>query len=385
MSLRVSVNPKIVSWAAARNNLSLGQLAQHLGESPNSVSRWLEGNAEPTLRQARNLAKKLHIPFGYLFLREPPLSSPPLPDFRSRSSDQRQYSVDLLAVLSDALRKRDWYRSVKVAQEGVALDFIGSHSLQDHPRDIASHMHLVLQTENLYASVSQWSAYVTTLSRHAESAGILVLRSGTVGNNTHRNLSPDEFQGFAIADEYAPLIFVNSNDTYAAQVFTLAHELAHLWLGASGVSNVQELEEQPGPDIEQVCNRVATEFLVPEDRFNELASGREVTFELAQEAARLFRVSGLVIARRFLELERIDFSRFLQLRDELQAAQTPRRSGSSGQFYTSLVARSSRRLVRELVYQVETGNTGYVEAAGLLGESVAVLERVIEQATSGQI
>ena len=93
---------------------------------------------------------------------------------------------------------------------------------------------------------------------------MLVVFSGIVGNNTHRKLETEEFQGFALVDEYAPLVFVNSADFRAAQMFTLAHEIAHLFVGETGVSSFDNL--QPTEDLtEQFCNRIAAEFLAPEE------------------------------------------------------------------------------------------------------------------------
>ena len=135
------------------------------------------------------------------------------------------------------------------------------------------------------------------------------MRSGIVGNNTHRQLSVDEFRGFALSDPYAPLVFINSRDSKGAQMFTLAHELVHIWLGVSGVSNL-EATYAPNHRIERFCNRVAAEVLVPAIELRtEWPTARTQSRPLASLAQR-FKVSSLVLLRRLRDLRFISEAQF---------------------------------------------------------------------------
>jgi len=109
--------------------------------------------------------------------------------------------------------------------------------------------------------------YYTQLRNKIEALGVLVMRNSVVGNNVHRRLDRNELRGFAISDDRAPVIFINTTDTPQAQIFTLLHEFAHLLLGESGVS---DLSPHNPRKIERACNRLAAEFLVPSADFSEL-------------------------------------------------------------------------------------------------------------------
>jgi Zn-dependent peptidase ImmA (M78 family) len=146
-----------------------------------------------------------------------------------------------------------------------------------------------------------WSGALRILTEHAEELGFLVMLSGVVGSNTHRKLNPREFRGFALADRLAPLAFVNGADTKAAQIFTLVHELVHLWLGEAALDDTDMATASVG-DIERWCNQVTAEVLVP---LALLPVGKREapSTEALDHLARKFKVSTLVVLRRLYEAE----------------------------------------------------------------------------------
>jgi len=226
--------------------------------------------------------------------------------------------------------------------------------------------------EHTRASLSTWTDALRTLRDHAEGAGILVMFNGIVGSNTHRRLCPEEFRGFALCDDVAPLVFVNGADTKAAQMFTLAHECAHLWLGSSGLSNVGM--DTPSMDEERFCNQVAAEFLVPA---KEIAGNHDPSLPLEQEIQRLarsFKVSTLVVLRRLHELGSVGVDRFhiaYQAEEaRLMAIVRGRRSaGSGGDFYRTHFNRVSPTFAEAVVGSALEGNTLYRDAMRLLSIS----------------
>ena len=383
----VQINPRIITWARKREGLSPGDVAHTLRVKPEKVEQWERGESFPTFRQAQKLARVLRIPFGYLFLSEIPQEEITIPDLRTLPGKQeRAFSSDFRDVLYDALRKRDWCREFRIQEGYPPLDFVGKYRAETADfRLVAREIRKTLQLEDIPRR-STWRDYLQNLVRRAEQAGILVLRNSMVGNNRYRKLSVEEFRGFCLIDTYAPVIFINSNDTVAGQTFTLAHELAHVWIGQSAVSDAAlDPEYVPRSDVERFCNRVAGEVLVPSEVFKEHWRETEGVTKNVQNMTRLFKVSSLVILRRAFDLGFIEMSEFKSLYSrEMTAAMEKLNRGGGGDTYLNIFIRNSLSFVRDLIYALLTGRVMHREAAELLNVRVHTVDRIISEYRAGK-
>jgi Zn-dependent peptidase ImmA (M78 family) len=383
----VRVNPAIIVWARARMSLDIQAAASLLNHSAEQLQSWENGLTEPTYIQAVGLARKLQFPFGYLFLSEDPKIVLPLPDLRTvAGAELGEPTPNLLAVIEDAVRKQHWYSEFMSEERQQPLPFISRFKIGDKVETIAADIRDVLSIdEETRAQSPNTSAFLTQLVRNAESAGIIVLRSGTVCGNTHRTLSVDEFRGFALLDKTAPLIFINSRDANVAQIFTFAHEVAHLWIGAEGLSNPNFRKKSADQinTIESVCNQVAAEALVPSVNFvREWNSSLNLDQNI--ELLRLrYRVSRFVILRKAFDRDFIGtndfFTKLRQFYDtELEKKlKKPEDETSSGHYYNTLYARNSIRLTAAVTEAYSSGRILVTEACNLLGIKTGVLKTIV--------
>jgi Zn-dependent peptidase ImmA (M78 family)/DNA-binding XRE family transcriptional regulator len=380
MTTSVEITGEVFRWARERADISIERLAKTVNTKPEKIRAWERETEYPNYRQAQKLASVLSVPLGYLFLSEPPQISIPIADFRTLSDKENaQISPNLQEVLDDALRKRDWYTEWRKAEGFQPFEFVGKFSTQIDLDSITQSMRQVLDIPpDFAASMSTWDEHLRRFIQQLEIAGILVLQSGIVGNNTRRKLSIEEFRGFALASEFAPLIFINSVDSTSARIFTLAHELVHIWTGTSGISNPEITPDQREiQNIELFCNSVAAEFLVPRSAFTRRWDKFRKAVDNAQRLARYFRVSAQVILRRGHELDLIADEEFFQAWQEVLKASKAPKTGGGGSFYNNLISRNSRRFTTELVFAVAGGHITYVDAARLLNTHPGKVDKVM--------
>lgn len=372
---RITVSPRALRWARKRAGLDEAALGKKLGitADPGDRVRQWERDGFITYKRAEKLAQKTHTPFGYLFLPEPPEERLPVADFRTVGStgEEAPPSPELLDVLFDAMRKQSWYRDYLIELGEPRREFVGAARIEEDPEALAErirgafHLGSELRTE-----ASTWEEALTLIFEALEEQGILVLRSGVADGNPHRSLQVSEFRGFALSDPYAPLIFINSRDSQAAQMFTVIHELAHLWLGLSGVSN-PEMTESPTKKVELYCNAVAAELLVPASELRQLYSEIGEDADPVALLCRHFKVSSLVILRRIFDLEIIGWETYRRLyREEerrFHARRAKQREKGGGNYYATQQVRVGRRFARALIGSALEGRTPYREAYNLLG------------------
>lgn len=363
--IRVEVAPALLHWACERSGRSNSDLRKRFPQ----VEAWKQGEVQPTLKQLEAFAKTTHTPIGYLFLQRPPVETLPIPDFRTIGDKGiRRPSPNLLDTLYLCQQRQDWYRDEVHATDEPPLEFVGSLKTTDDIVSSAIRLRDTLDFDvKQRRQSSTWTEALRQVIEQADKLGILVMVSGVVGNNTHRRLDPQEFRGFALSDPRAPLVFVNGADTKAAQMFTLVHEIAHLWLGESGVSNVEVATFPAVHSTESWCNQVAAELLVPSDLVRaEFESGRDLDLEELNRLARLFKVSTLVILRCIYEMGQLDKDEFWSVYGKETDRLQQYAGGSGGNYYTNVVARASERLARSLVVSALEGRTSFTAALHLL-------------------
>jgi Zn-dependent peptidase ImmA (M78 family) len=373
------VTPAVIAWALRRSRITPATVAEKLKVASALVEAWQRPNGpHPPFAKAQALAKLLHVPFGFFYLKQPPAPDLPLPDFRGFNRAYKPTS-DLLELLNDILVKQDWFRDHEKDAGAGTLKFVGSRTIRDPIEDVAADIRTRIGiTVAVRESASTWSDYLSILSRRAENAGILVMRSGVVGNISTRKLQPSELLGFAISDPVAPIVFVNSADYRASQVFTFAHELAHLWIGATAIANPSELEAG-GNKTEAFCNRVAAEVLVPKREF--VNEWRGITSSVNMKVARTskrFWVSTYVILRRARELSEITDEQYESIK-KTEGARRLKDKSSGGDYFRNVMTRMSPRLAEAVLTDVNSGKLELRDAAGLLNMKVPTLVRFAEK------
>lgn len=382
MSIKVDVQPAVLRWAATRAGWDEEQRQEY-----KHFNQWVEQERKPTLKQLEKFAQATHTPFGALFLEQPPEETIPIPDMRTlRNEALHEASADLIDTIHLCQNRQAWFRDYAIAEGLEKPNFVGMYHA-----DIAAEV----AAENLRGALGlEWDRVSNTLTRPTdvnemlrtligaiERLGVLVMISGIVGANTHRPLNVEQFRGFALVDNVAPLIFVNGQDSKKAQVFTLLHEFGHLLLGESALSSAHPTAPPRPTNPHQLqelwCNRFAAELLVPVECLRREYTGIPGEEELSALSHK-FQVSTLVVLQQLRRADLISSEQqnFLyELQEQKIAAYLEEHSGDpkppGGNFYYTLIRRLGSTFTEAVVDSTLAGKTYYRDAYKLLGVTKA--------------
>lgn len=359
--MRVDVSSEVLRWACKRAGYDVDHFAKKFPKLP----EWINGDLKPTLKQLEDFAIKTYTPLGYLFLDKPPEEPLKIPDFRTVGNyTNRKFSINLRDTIHTMRYRQDWLRETMIENGADPLPFVGCAKLHDDPLRVAEEIRRKLKLDGNWTNeISTWESAVSELWSRIESLRIMAIITGIVGSNTHRKLDVTEFRGFALSDPYAPLIFVNGADSKSAQIFTLVHELAHIWLGEEGISGFEYLTPPRDNSIENWCNEVAAELLVPE---KQLRSDWKNILKKSQPfhtLSRKYKVSPIVIAHRARDLKFIDQKRFKEFYDEFTNKKHKKTGG--GNYFTNKKFSIGKLFGSEVLNAAFEGRIGFREAYNL--------------------
>jgi Zn-dependent peptidase ImmA (M78 family) len=329
------------------------------------LNEWLQLRAKPTFKQLAALANYFNIPFGYFFLKEIPNKDFPIPHYRTIDKGPFKPSAVLLDTIETLQERQEWVKDILIEVGAEPLPFAKIFNVKSPVNAAAEKLHEILDLPAIWCSDNAWNDAFRLLIERAERVGIFVVVNGVLGNNTHANLDVNEFRGFVLYDNYAPFIFINGKDFITGKIFTIIHEIVHILIGQSASFDFDNLMV-PNEPIEQFCNAVAAEFLVPRTQLTEALEMLGINIDALTKK---FKVSRIVIARRLLDLNQITKADFFKYYNSFKQIEIRPTKSSGGDFYNNAPYKISRRFFSIVYGEVKQNRMLYRDAFRLTGLS----------------
>ena len=389
MATKAYITPNVLKWARESARMSEEIAASKVSVAVKKLVEWEKGEKQPTIRQAQILAKAYKRPFSILFLPEIPRDFQPLQDFRKNGSEP--LSTSSIFIIREVQQKQSWISETNKENGEDKLPFVGRYSLNDNPKVIAKD---ILETLGIKAGNYEAQNPIKEWIMKAESKGIFISRTSFI--HSRLKLDSEELQGFAIADPYAPFVFINSDDWNAPQLFTLVHELAHIWIAETGISNNIELDIKKSSDynrVELFCNEIAANVLIPETIIKNLDISIFKDSKSVFNAAREIGVSSFSFLVRALNLNIIslpiyktlkaqadvDFKEYLRKEAEKKARQKAQENSGGPNYFLLQLNRNSRLFTQTVLDSFRGGFIEPTLASNLLNVQTNKFPKLEEQ------
>lgn len=378
-SVPVNIENNVIEWA-----LQCASVIKNT-DAVEYLLSWKEGKRKPTFNQVETVSKATRIPLGYFFLKSPPVEDIPILQFRTIGSiDINELSRDVIDIYNHMDSVQNWMRDYMIDAGYDKLGLVGSLNTN---QDASV---LVKQFREILNIPVNWHDKTTTkvdafkfFRERLESVGILIMMSGIVGNNTRRALSIEEFRAFTLIDDYAPLIFINANDSDGAKLFSLLHETAHVLLGVSSFYNDRYGYTNEVSTIEILSNAIAAEVLVPsiifEKEWQRLSSVDDLSKKM-QSLSSTFKCGIVVVARKALDNKYIYKEHYKAIVDGAIAHfRASRDKTTGGNFYSTNAVRIDNRFLLALDNSVKTGKTQYTDAFRLTNTNRTTFSNLVDE------
>lgn len=364
-SITVTIAPEIISWVISSSKVDETNIPIY-----EKMLKWKNGEKLPTFKQVEDISKATKIPLGYFFLKKPPVEDLSILQYRTTDSYYTSNpSRELIDTISSMESIQEWMKEHLIKAGYSELSFVGSMKMVRDPLSIAKDIRSVLGiNKEWYRQSTDSGESFRIIRKKLEHIGVIVMMSGIVNQNTHRKLNVEEFRAFTLLDTYAPLIFINSNDSKSGKLFSLLHEVAHIWIGANSFYNDRYNKALNTSQDETVCNAIAAELLVPNaifsDLWNSLYNYMD-NIDRINELAITFRCGTTVIARRALDNGYIVHEEYYRVAEEgvkNYIEKVKNKKASGGDYYNTAASRYDNRFLIALDNSVKEGKTQFTDA-----------------------
>lgn len=351
------------------------------------VKEWLDGSKEPTLSKVEKLSRQIHVPFGYFLLNEPPEELPAMAEFRTlKSLKNHNPSDNLLDTISMMKNVQEWMHDYLIDAGMPELSYVGSQKKQSSMISLTAAFRDIFGIdENWMKGLTNCAKAFNEIKRVCTSHGILVFMNGIVGSNTRRKLNLEEFRAFSMMDAYAPLIFINVNDSETGRLFSLLHEMCHILMGENHIFDL-ELNSVGVPPVETMCNAVAAEILMPTKSFCKFwkEDHSSDVIEKVKNSTHQFPCSHIAAARKALELHLITRAQYHECEEVFKPNFKNIKKSGGGNYFRTQASHIDHRLLRALQNSILEGKTSYTEAFHLIRMNRVPFEKLIQHIVSSE-
>lgn len=363
--VRVPVKKEVWIWAIKESQRDEEEIFVRFPK----MNKWISGEENPTFKQLEAVADYLKVPFGYMFLENPPKDDVMEIEFRSINNKLSKMSKNLKDTIMEMDRRRNWmsdYRkNLGWDKLEIIVKFNNSKSKGVLDNALLAKKLLNLE-ENWYETEKSFDDAYKFLRKKLEEVGILVMQSGVVGMNNYRRLDINEFRAFVLYDDVSPLIFINNNDSKAGKIFSLVHEYIHVLFEQEDLFLDEDMDDRKGN--EAYINDITAEFLMPKEHIYRLWNKDKEVREQIDELSKLFKVSRLALSIKLRNLSLIDSKTVEMIRNEsIKDFEVRGKESEGGDFYKNFHAKISPVFTEAVIRSADAGEISYTDAFRLLG------------------